>query len=223
MTNAPGSSDPRPRRLTRVTVFLGRWLRENHPGLTEDERKRARWHCEEKLAKARAQYGRIPPVCVLLSIDEEIALELLAYREMNHAIQRTSPLRQPDAVSCDGGGNDGESGLALGDPGKDVPKARSAAPKASSARGRSSEFDPLYKAIEQARKARKETDDLVGNDAESARSSPVIPPDVLSMVTEYDDVIREVFALGIERNAAYTGPPEPGDPINVPRLEEFDP
>lgn len=204
------SPEPKPKRAGIVTAILGSWLKESNPDLTPDERARAKHFCRAKLRDARASYGRTPPIDVLLDIDEATSLQILSHRALASMLRKTSPLCDSEE-SPSHAGADAKQGEAAG-------KAVKAAP----ARGRTSEQDALHKTVEQARKARRELDTLIHGESKT-KSSQCIPPDVLSMVTEYDDVIREVFALGIERNAAYTGPPEPGDPIRLSDMTEFTP
>ncbi|MBX7254721.1 MAG: hypothetical protein K1Y02_00070 [Candidatus Hydrogenedentes bacterium] len=210
----------RPKRVGAVMAILGMWLKETNDDLTGAEKTRAKFHCRKRLREARAHYGGTPPLEVLFAIDEAVALDILAHRETMQALQRTSPMRVLDETPPELAG--GQNGDTPGQDGSDsVPtrgQSKTKTPKASAARGRTTENDALYKAIEHARKARKDVGDLVGAGPKPTNKGNGcgISPEVLTMIDECDELMKEVYALGVKRNATYTGPPSPGAPIHVP-------
>ncbi|MBX7259137.1 MAG: hypothetical protein K1Y02_22435, partial [Candidatus Hydrogenedentes bacterium] len=161
---------------------------------------------------ARQRYGRTPPIDVLLAIGEAVALETLAHRETMQTLRRTSPLYAHEEPQPQSGelGKDGEN--------------KTKPPKTTPAKDRTSEIDSLYKTLEQARKARKEADDLIDRAPKesNAKSKCGISPELPTMIDEGDELMKEVYAMCVKRNATYTAPPMPGAPINVPRREEYD-
>ncbi|MBX7258265.1 MAG: hypothetical protein K1Y02_18020, partial [Candidatus Hydrogenedentes bacterium] len=198
-----------PKRIGVVAAILGMWLKETNPDLTPDEKIRAKYFCRAKLKEARQRYGRTPPIDVLLAIGEAVALETLAHRETMQTLRRTSPLyahEEPQSQS--------------GEPGKDGTNKTKTTPT----KGRTSEIESLYKTLEQARKARKEADDLIDRAPKesNAKSKFGISPEVLTMTDEGDELMKEVYALGIKRNATYTPPPMPGAPIFIPEADSRD-
>lgn len=201
---------PKPRRVGVVMAILGMWLKETNHDLTPEEKVRAKYYCRAKLEEARARYGGTPPIDVLLSIDEATALQILSYRETMQTLARTSPLHAHEQTPVSPDGSQGETG------GKGKP------PNAAPARARASEFDPLYKSLEHARKARKDVEDLVKNVPKTAKSFGGISPEALAIAQD-KDIMSEILARTARRNAADPGPPEPGGPINVPPIEEYDP
>ncbi len=189
---------PKPKRIGPVKAILGMWLHKTNPDLTEDEKLRAQVVCRDQLKHARKRYGRTPPVAVLLRIDESIVLEILEHREKLLALHRTSPLTPPEPQRSTATPQAAGSDDATPD-GQDSTKSKPV--KSAPSRARTSEYDNLFKVIEQVRKVRKEIDDMMKYELTPPATHVAISPQVRAMIRDGDDVMKEILAMGAQRNA----------------------
>ncbi|MFA6244087.1 MAG: hypothetical protein WC655_24300 [Candidatus Hydrogenedentales bacterium] len=208
---------PKPKRIGPVKAILGMWLHKTNPDLTEEEKVRAQVECRDQLKDARKRYGRTPPVAVLLRIDESIVLEILAHREKLLALHRTSPLTPPEPQRSSSTPQVAGAEDASPD-GQDTNKSKPV--KSAPSRARISEYDNLFKVIDQARKVRKEIDDMMKYEHKSPATHAGISPQVRAMIRDGDDVMKEILAMGARRNEEFDARND-GDPMTASNPQEM--